>query len=77
MAVNVLPPVGRIQGLARSPDADPATISVTLQYTDHKDEWHEVAMPFLDAMYLLNLLRAMQEDVGFYLPDDPYSPQRP
>jgi hypothetical protein len=28
-------------------------------------------MPFLDAMYLLNLLRAIQRDGDFQMPEDP------
>lgn len=73
MSVNVLPAVGRIQGLTRSEGFDVPKIAVQLQYTDRSNGWHQVEMPFLDAMYLLNLLKALQQDVGFSMPDDPYA----
>jgi hypothetical protein len=75
MTVNKLPDVGRIQGLTRTAGFDVPRIVVSLQYTDRSNGWHEVEMPFLDAMYLLNLLKAMQQDVGFAMPDDPFAPK--
>lgn len=71
--VNVLPAVGRIRGLTRSEGFDYQNMAVKLQYTDRSNTWHEVEMPFLDAMYLLNLLKAMQQDVGYAMPEDPYA----
>lgn len=62
--VNKLPPVGRIQGAVHVM-ADPLESShVQIQYTDDQDAWHEMSVPFLDAMYLLNLLKASQLDAG-------------
>ena len=73
--VRKLPAVDCIQGAIQQGDGTPAGTQVTVQYTDHKDEWFEVQMSFLDAMYLLNILRAIQEDIGYVMPDDPYAPQ--
>ena len=60
--VKQLPPVGRIQGLSLVPHADPKQAKVTLQYTDPSNEWCEITMPLLDALYLLNLLEAMSKE---------------
>lgn len=76
MTVNKLPGVGRIQGLARTEGFDVPNIQVSLQYTDRSNGWHEVEMPFLDAMYLLNLLKAMQQDVGYAMPEDPFEKKK-
>lgn len=76
MTVNKLPAVGRIQGLARTDGFDVPNIQVSLQYTDRSNGWHEVEMPFLDAMYLLNLLKAMQQDVGYAMPEDPFEKKK-
>ena len=73
--VRKLPVVGRIQGATQEGDGTPDGTQVTVQYTDHTEEWFELQMPFLDAMYLVNLLRAIQEDIGYVMPDDPYAPQ--
>ncbi len=73
--VRTLPIVDRIQGATQQGDGTPRGTQVTVQYTDHTDEWFEVQMSFLDAMYLLNILRAIQEDIGYAMPDDPYAPQ--
>ena len=73
--VNQLPAVGRIQGLSLVRYESPQDATVKLQYTDHDDGWHETQMSFLDAMYLLNLLKAVQKDTGFEMPDEPYAPQ--
>src|SRR6266705_716317 len=56
-----LPSVGRIQGLAFHPDAVIQRASCDLQYTDPAGEWFELKMPVLDALYLLNMLREMEE----------------
>ncbi len=73
--VQTLPAVDRIRGATQEGNGMPDGTQVTVQYTDHTDEWFEVQMPFLDAMYLLNLLRAIQEDIGYVMPDDPFEPQ--
>jgi hypothetical protein len=44
-----------------------------VQYTDvgAADSWQELSMSFLDGMYLLNLLRAIQRGESFQMPEDP------
>lgn len=71
MGVNELPNVGRIQGVTLQGGPEPQNYQIQLQYTDAGDVWHQVEMPFLDAMYLLNLLKAAALEVGFSVPDDP------
>lgn len=73
MSVNALPAVDRIQGAVRTEGFDVKRLSVSIQYTDRSKSWHELRMPFLDAMYLLNLLKAMQQDVGYHMPEDPFA----
>lgn len=74
--VNRLPDVGRIQGLALLGDLTPKGSRLSLQYTDDAGAWHETEMSFLDGMYLLNLLKAAQIDLGFSMPDDPHLPRQ-
>ena len=65
MSVNRLPDVGRIQGVQGSGlGADPRLARISLQYTDERNCWHELQMPALDALYLLNLLAAWAKDSG-------------
>ena len=71
MTVKKLPDVGRIQGVSVLPGSLQGERNVEIQYTDHKQQWHSVDMRFLDAMYLLSTLRAIQLDLGFSMPDDP------
>lgn len=59
-----LPGVGRIQGATVEPSAPKDSI-VRLQYTDDKQQLYELEIPFLDAMYLLNILRGIEKDMGF------------
>lgn len=73
-SVNELPDVGQIQGLMHFPARMPKDAKVQLQYTDQKGEWYQTNMPFLDAMYLLNLLKAMQIESGFRMPESPFVP---
>lgn len=70
---TLLPVVGHIQGVSIVPAKTPKETWVVLQYTDQKEEWKQVNVPFLDAMYLLNLLKAIQVRTGFKMPDDPFS----
>ncbi len=54
-----LPAVGRIEGVrfqAHATSNDPKHHLVELQYSDPAQGWHSLTMPFLDALYLLNLL---------------------
>ena len=68
---NRLPDVGRIGGAVVSGGPAPETATIQIQYTDQQGQWHELHMPFLDGMYLLNCLKAIQLQTGFQMPDDP------
>lgn len=61
----------RIHGATLQPGHDPRTSTCHIQYTDAQGRLVDLSMPFLDAMYLLNLLRSMQLTVGFEMPEDP------
>lgn len=74
--VNELPSAGRIRGIMLIPAPAPKDAKVQLQYTDPEEEWHQMTMPFLDAMYLLNLLKAMQIESGFQMPESPLEPPK-
>ena len=63
--MTILPSVGRIQGATPEQQPTHEASVVKLQYTDRKQEWCELEMPFLDAMYLLNILRGIEADAGF------------
>ncbi len=71
--VNQLPDVGRIQGGDLQPGPSPEKSVVHIEYAAVDGSHHEVRMGFLDAMYLLNILKATQQDSGFQMPDDPRS----
>lgn len=64
--VNILPPVHRIEGFQYdNPDGSrPQLGLLRLQYTDPKGEWHGLAVPAMDALYLLNLLEAWSKEEG-------------
>jgi hypothetical protein len=66
--VNSLPDAARIQGIALDKGADSHTDwSFKLQYTDAAGHWHELKMPMLDGLYLLNLLRTAEQEQGLSL----------
>lgn len=67
--VNQLPDVGRIQGLVYQDKGTYQTSRVVVQYTDRNIALHQVDMPFLDAMYLLQRLREIQKQADFPMPD--------
>jgi hypothetical protein len=69
--MNLLPDVGRMVGLDVSLGLTPQDSFVSLQYNDHKYVEYELKMSFLDAMYLLSLLRSLQIESDFSMPDDP------
>lgn len=70
---TLLPSVGQVQGAQFLPAKTPKESWVIAQYTDHKGKWNQLNLPFLDAMYLLNLLKAVQLQSGFKMPDDPFA----
>jgi len=53
------------QGRAHLPQNEGRTAAGAI-LKDFK-KWHELTMPFLDAMYLLNLLAAVKKDSGFQI----------
>lgn len=65
-AVNLLPPVHHVEGLAfdHPGGSDPRLGLLRLQYTDLKGTWHQLNLPALDALYLLNLLAQWSKDEG-------------
>jgi len=63
MMVNQLPPAARVQGIVLNKGAPRhEDWSFQVQYTDINGSWHELKMPMLDGLYLLNLLRAAEEE---------------
>lgn len=72
---KLLPTVDHIHGCRLTKGPTPASSIVQLQYRGVDNVDYELAIPFLDAMYLLNLLKAFQQQTGFQMPDDPFAPQ--
>ena len=66
-----LPPVGRIQGAVLHRNATEQDSRVQLQYTDHSGKLYELWIPFLDAMYLRNILNSCESDAAFGAFDKP------
>ena len=70
------PPAGRIIGLRLLYDGGqeqkPATVTLQIAWAGRR--FSDLRMPFVEAMALLTMLRAMQLDTGFELPDDPRAP---
>lgn len=61
--INHLPEVSRMQGLVLNKDArDHEEWTFQVQYTDAAGAWHEIKMPMLDGLYLLNMLRTAEEE---------------
>jgi hypothetical protein len=66
--MQTLPPVGRIQGVSLTGGPAFQDSVVTVEYSTHNREGygdHELKIPFLDAMYLLNILRDLEKTTGF------------
>lgn len=66
-----LPDADRIQGATVIGAGTRKDTRTRLRYSDANGKWYSLEMPFLDAMYLLNVLRAIQVDEGFEMPPDP------
>ncbi len=61
--VNRLPEAAKVQGITlnkATPNHEDWFFQV--QYTDTKGSWHELKMPMLDGLHLLNLLRAAEKE---------------
>ncbi|WP_157960090.1 hypothetical protein [Albibacillus kandeliae] len=65
--------VGHILGSRLLYDHEGNPSHVELQYMSQNQEAHQLRMGFLDAMFLLSNLKAMQLDTGTPFPDDPRS----
>lgn len=72
MDINQLPDVDRIRGAVLDRRATLRDSRIELEYLDQTGTVVKLSMPFLDGMYLLNLLRGLQAETGFQMPDDPY-----
>lgn len=64
--VSILPPVHQIEGFEFDHPGgdDPRLGLLRLQYTDQKKSWHQLNIPAMDALYLLNLLEQWSKDEG-------------
>jgi hypothetical protein len=61
--VNTLPDVARMQGMLLSREADNHRAwFFKIQYTDEHGTWHEVKVPMLDGLYLLNMFRQAEKE---------------
>jgi hypothetical protein len=60
--VQQLPRVGRIEGCEYTPAPAIAMAHVQIQYSTPSGERYALAMPALDALYLLNVLEAMARE---------------
>lgn len=69
--MKTLPPVKSIEGGYCDWSGEARTSTFAMQYRDTKGDLIELTMPFLDAMYLLSILKGVQLDMGFPMPDDP------
>lgn len=70
--VNHLPDVSKMQGLVLNKGShghEDWTFQV--QYTDAAGTWHEIKMPMLDGLYLLNMLRTAEEEQRLKLWNQP------
>jgi hypothetical protein len=61
----------RIQGGQVRFGEDGKPVSIAIQFLSSKKGWYALEFPFLDGMFLLSTLRAIQLDCGFPFPDDP------
>jgi hypothetical protein len=65
MNVEKLPPVGRILGASLEPQPTPQDSRLRIKYESRTGGTCELEVPFLDAMYLLNILRQIEKDTNF------------
>ena len=63
LMINKLPNVARMQGVVLNKSAPrDEDWYFQVQYTDDVDAWHEMRVPLRDGLYLLNLLKAAEQD---------------
>jgi len=61
--LNHLPDAAKVQGIVLDKSATRhEDWYFQVQYTDATERWHEIRIPMLDSLYLLNLLRAAEEE---------------
>lgn len=58
-----------MQGAILQRDTTHEASKVLLQWSTNDEEWNQLNIPFLDAMYLLNLLKAIQIDAEYEMPE--------
>ena len=66
-----LPIADRVQGVQLERFSSAENSWIALQYTDPKGQFYEIRMWFLDAMYLRNMLNAVESDAQFGAFDGP------
>ena len=71
--VPQLPAVGHILGVQLQRDDRDQPSQIHVQY-ESSDGHYQLSMPFLDGMFLLSLLKAIQLDTDTPFPDDPRAP---
>lgn len=66
MTVHLLPPVHHFEGLLfdHPGGSNPRLGPLRLQYTDLKGGWHQLEVPAMEALYLLNMLEQWSKDEG-------------
>jgi len=75
--VNHLPEAAKIQGVVLNKGAPRhENWTFQIQYTDAAGAWHELKMPMLDGLYLLNLLQAAEQEQHLGLWDRPMTDRR-
>ncbi len=63
LMINKLPDVAQMQGMLLCREApNPHDWFFKIQYTDADEVWHEVKVPMLDGLYLLNMLREAEKN---------------
>ncbi len=65
--VTKLPDVAKIEGFILNKCDIPQNSTVSLQYSDHSNTWHEMEIPLTEALRLLNFLEKMSGEQGYDL----------
>lgn len=66
--LNHLPDAAKVQGVVFNKEGSQHTDwYFQVQYTDAKEVWHELKIPMLDGLYLLNLLKTAEREQGLSL----------
>ncbi len=66
--VSKLPEAKKVQGIILNKEGEShKDWYFNIQYTDHLDNWHEIKIPMLDGLYLMNLLGSAEKEQGLGL----------